>query len=83
MMILNEWVFYFEFNTHVRFVYLFFHACTLSVPIFFIFLAVPKANSVFTVDIHGYLCTLYGNQLRVRSAERVSKKFKTKRTTDL
>ncbi|CAB3995869.1 Ribonuclease P subunit p29 [Paramuricea clavata] len=44
---------------------------------------VPKANSVFTVDIEGYLCTLYGNQLRIRSAERSSKKFKTKPTTDL
>ena len=56
--------------------------CTLMY-LFFIFLAVPKANSVFTVDIEGYLCTLYGNQLRIRSAERSSKKFKTKPTTDL
>ena len=56
--------------------------CTLSVPIF-LFQVIPKANSVFNVDIQGYLCTLYGNQLRVRSAERSSKKFKTKPTTDL
>ena len=47
------------------------------------FVVIPKANSVFTVDIDGYLCTLYGNQLRVRSAERSSKKFKAKPTTDL
>lgn len=38
---------------------------------------------MFTVDIGGYLCTLYGNHLRVRSAERSSKKLKSKSTTDL
>ncbi|XP_046842716.1 ribonuclease P protein subunit p29-like [Xenia sp. Carnegie-2017] len=43
----------------------------------------PKINSVFTVDVGGYLCTLYGNHLRVRSAERSSKKLKSKSTTDL
>lgn len=44
---------------------------------------IPKANSVFIVEMEGYRITIFGNQLRIRSAERSSKKFKSKPTTDL
>ena len=48
-----------------------------------LFLVIPKANSVFTVEMEDYRIKMFGNQLRVRSAERSSKKFKSKPTTDL
>lgn len=45
-------------------------------------LAIPKANNVFVLELEqGY--TLYGNQLVGRAADRVSRKWKERRTVDL
>ena len=44
---------------------------------------IPKINSVFAVEIAGYLYTIYGNQFRVKSSDRCTKKFKTKGTIEI
>ncbi|KAM7015667.1 ribonuclease P protein subunit p29 [Tautogolabrus adspersus] len=44
---------------------------------------IPKRNSVFEVEINGFVSHIYGNPLEQRSSERSVKKFKVKRTIDL
>lgn len=44
---------------------------------------VPKKNNVFGLDLHGNQILIYGSHLKIRSAERSSKKFKGKPTIDL
>ncbi|XP_076449004.1 ribonuclease P protein subunit p29-like isoform X2 [Babylonia areolata] len=44
---------------------------------------VPKVNSVFTMEWGGCVFTIHGNHFRVKAAERSSRKFKVKSTTDL
>ncbi|XP_070574062.1 ribonuclease P protein subunit p29-like [Ptychodera flava] len=44
---------------------------------------IPKANTIFCVEIEGIVVTLYGNHLRRKSSERSVKKFKSKNTIDL
>lgn len=44
---------------------------------------IPKANSVFEIDLHGNPMHLFGTHMQIRSADRSSRKFKTKSTIDL
>lgn len=44
---------------------------------------IPKANSVFTFELGGFVFTIHGNHFRYRSSERSARKFKRKPTTDL
>ncbi|RHZ45291.1 hypothetical protein Glove_682g39 [Diversispora epigaea] len=45
--------------------------------------SIPKGHSVFTFQLKDYMFTLYGEQLRFRSATRATKKFKNKPNIDL
>jgi ribonuclease P protein subunit POP4 len=44
---------------------------------------IPKANSVFTFELDGFIFTIHGNHFRVKSSERVVKKFKSKDSVEL
>lgn len=44
---------------------------------------IPKGNSVFTLKLKDNVITLYGNQFRYKSSERVVRKFKMRATIDL
>jgi len=46
-------------------------------------LVIPKNNCVFAFELRGYVFTIYGNNLRQRSAARSGKKFKSKGTNPL
>lgn len=45
--------------------------------------SIPKGHSVFTFQLRDHMFTLYGDQLRYRSAIRATKKFKNKPSIDL
>ncbi|XP_069463174.1 ribonuclease P protein subunit p29 [Ambystoma mexicanum] len=44
---------------------------------------IPKANSVFSVEIDGFISHIYGSKFQLRSSERSAKKFKSKGSIDL
>lgn len=44
---------------------------------------IPKRNSVFEVEINGFVSHIYGNKFEQRASERSSKKYKVKGTMDL
>ncbi|KAM3835959.1 ribonuclease P protein subunit p29-like [Diretmus argenteus] len=44
---------------------------------------IPKRNSVFAVEINGFVSHIYGSKFEQRSSERSAKKFKVKGTIDL
>jgi len=44
---------------------------------------IPKHNCVFAFEIRGYVFTMYGNNLKQRSAARSGKKFKSKGTNPM
>ncbi|XP_074522816.1 ribonuclease P protein subunit p29 isoform X2 [Halichoeres trimaculatus] len=44
---------------------------------------IPKRNSVFEVEINGFVLHIYGNKFEQRASERSSKKYKAKGTMDL
>ncbi|MBN3283743.1 RPP29 protein, partial [Polyodon spathula] len=44
---------------------------------------IPKCNSVFGVEIDGFVSHIYGSKFQLRSSERSAKKFKVKGTIDL
>ncbi|KAM8888024.1 ribonuclease P protein subunit p29 [Synchiropus picturatus] len=44
---------------------------------------IPKRNSVFAVEINGFVSHIYGSRFEQRSSERSAKKFKTKGVIDL
>jgi len=45
--------------------------------------SIPKAHSIFTMVLHDYVFTIYGNQFLVKPGDRAAKKFKSKPTIDL
>ncbi|XP_048886304.1 ribonuclease P protein subunit p29 [Brienomyrus brachyistius] len=44
---------------------------------------IPKCNSVFSVEVDGFVSHIYGTKFQLRSSERSAKKFKAKGTIDL
>lgn len=44
---------------------------------------IPKRNSVFAVEINGFISHIYGSKFEYRAGERAAKKFKVKGTIDL
>ncbi|KAM4592724.1 ribonuclease P protein subunit p29 [Odontesthes bonariensis] len=44
---------------------------------------IPKRNSVFAVEIKGFVSYIYGSKFEQRASERSAKKFKVKGTIDL
>jgi len=48
-----------------------------------LFAAVPKQNSVFTLDVQGHAFTIYGNNFRQRASERCINSFKCQKNVDL
>uniref|UniRef100_A0A8C5GL20 Ribonuclease P protein subunit p29 n=2 Tax=Gouania willdenowi TaxID=441366 RepID=A0A8C5GL20_GOUWI len=44
---------------------------------------IPKRNSVFAVEINGFVSNIYGNKFEQRASERSAKKFKVRGTIDL
>ncbi|CAN9506836.1 unnamed protein product [Ophioblennius macclurei] len=44
---------------------------------------IPKRNSVFAVEINGFVSHIYGSKFEQRASERSAKKFKVKGTIDL
>ena len=46
-------------------------------------IAIPKAGCVFQFSAAGHQFTLYGDNLRFRTADRSARKFKDKPTIDL
>ncbi|KAM5236177.1 LOW QUALITY PROTEIN: ribonuclease P protein subunit p29 [Ctenodactylus gundi] len=44
---------------------------------------IPKLNSVFAIEIDGFISYIYGSKFQLRSSERSAKKFKGKGTIDL
>lgn len=44
---------------------------------------IPKRNSVFAVEINGFVSHIYGNKFEQRASERSAKKFKVRGTVDL
>lgn len=44
---------------------------------------IPKRNSVFAVEINGFVSHIYGNKFEQRASERSAKKFKVRGTIDL
>uniref|UniRef100_UPI00398EB2FC ribonuclease P protein subunit p29 isoform X2 n=1 Tax=Pristiophorus japonicus TaxID=55135 RepID=UPI00398EB2FC len=45
--------------------------------------AIPKQNSIFSVEIDGFVSYIYGSKFQLRSSERSAKKFKGKGSIDL
>eukprot|EP00056_Hartaetosiga_gracilis_P019620 m.15169 g.15169 ORF g.15169 m.15169 type:complete len:280 (+) comp7818_c0_seq1:87-926(+) len=46
-------------------------------------LMIPKKDSVFSFELRNFVFTIFGNQYRIKPAERISRKFKAKATLDL
>ncbi|KAF7649265.1 hypothetical protein LDENG_00144210 [Lucifuga dentata] len=44
---------------------------------------IPKRNSVFSVELNGFISHIYGSRFEHRASERSAKKFKLKGTIDL
>ncbi|XP_034437473.1 ribonuclease P protein subunit p29 isoform X2 [Hippoglossus hippoglossus] len=44
---------------------------------------IPKRNSVFAVEINGFISHIYGSKFEQRASERSAKKFKVRGTLDL
>ncbi|XP_068430135.1 ribonuclease P protein subunit p29 [Clinocottus analis] len=44
---------------------------------------IPKRNSVFAVEVNGFVSHIYGSRFEQRASERSAKKFKTRGTIDL
>ncbi|XP_059215495.1 ribonuclease P protein subunit p29 [Centropristis striata] len=44
---------------------------------------IPKRNSVFAVEINGFISHIYGSKFEQRASERSAKKFKVRGTIDL
>ncbi|KAM9832181.1 ribonuclease P protein subunit p29 [Neosynchiropus ocellatus] len=44
---------------------------------------IPKRNSVFAVEVNGFVSHIYGSRFEQRASERSAKKFKTKGIIDL
>ncbi|CAK6970451.1 ribonuclease P protein subunit p29 [Scomber scombrus] len=44
---------------------------------------IPKRNSVFSVEINGFVSHIYGSKFEQRASERSAKKFKVRGTIDL
>ncbi|KAM3626000.1 uncharacterized protein V6R79_021104 [Siganus canaliculatus] len=44
---------------------------------------IPKRNSVFSVEINGFISYIYGSKFEQRASERSAKKFKVKGSIDL
>ncbi|KAM6943528.1 ribonuclease P protein subunit p29 [Xenentodon cancila] len=44
---------------------------------------IPKRNSVFSVEINGFVSHIFGSKFQQRASERSAKKFKVKGTIDL
>ncbi|XP_050925384.1 ribonuclease P protein subunit p29 isoform X1 [Lates calcarifer] len=44
---------------------------------------IPKRNSVFTVEINGFISHIYGSKFEQRAGERSAKRFKVRGTLDL
>lgn len=44
---------------------------------------IPKRNSVFSVEINGFVSYIYGSRFEQRSSERSARKFKVRGTIDL
>ncbi|MBN3280383.1 RPP29 protein, partial [Polyodon spathula] len=44
---------------------------------------IPKCNSVFSVEIDGFVSHIHGSKFQLRSSERSAKKFKVKGTLNL
>ncbi|XP_060924092.1 ribonuclease P protein subunit p29 [Limanda limanda] len=44
---------------------------------------IPKRNSVFAVEINGFISHIYGSRFEQRASERSAKKFKVRGTLDL
>uniref|UniRef100_A0A3Q1EQS1 Ribonuclease P protein subunit p29 n=1 Tax=Acanthochromis polyacanthus TaxID=80966 RepID=A0A3Q1EQS1_9TELE len=44
---------------------------------------IPKRNSVFAVEINGFVSHIYGSKFEQRASERSAKKFKVRGTIDL
>lgn len=44
---------------------------------------IPKRNSVFSVEVNGFVSHIYGNRFEQRAGERSAKKFKVRGTIDL
>ncbi|XP_029000659.1 ribonuclease P protein subunit p29 [Betta splendens] len=44
---------------------------------------IPKRNSVFAIEINGFISHIYGNKFEHRASERSAKKFKVRGTIDL
>lgn len=44
---------------------------------------IPKRNSVFGVEVNGFVSHIYGNKFKQRASERSAKKFKMRGTIDL
>nr|XP_054591251.1 ribonuclease P protein subunit p29 isoform X1 [Nothobranchius furzeri] len=44
---------------------------------------IPKRNSVFSVEINGFVSHIYGSKFQQRASERSAKKFKIRGTMDL
>lgn len=62
-----------------------FYVCTVVFYNIFIilFIALPKAHTVFTLQYDTLIIELYGNHLCYRTAERTVRKFKSKATIQL
>lgn len=44
---------------------------------------IPKQNTVFTIEIDGYVITIYGNNFRYKTTDRSSRRFRTRHTIDM
>ncbi|XP_029434238.1 ribonuclease P protein subunit p29 [Rhinatrema bivittatum] len=44
---------------------------------------IPKVNTVFSVEVDGFISYIYGSRFQLRSSERSAKKFKMKGSIDL
>ena len=47
------------------------------------YIAIPKANSIFTFKVDKYQFSLHGNHMKFKASERSARKFKDKPTIDL
>ncbi|XP_077567812.1 ribonuclease P protein subunit p29 isoform X1 [Stigmatopora nigra] len=58
---------------------------TITVPerIKIVYRVIPKRNSIFKVEINGFISCIYGNKFEHRASERSAKKFKISGTIDL
>ena len=49
----------------------------------FAYVVIPKKNSVFAVEVNGFVSHIYGSKFQYRASERSVKKFKVKGSIDL